>query len=145
MIDRIHELMNDKENWRDLESKNEYLYPGAFSKISAQHILFIPDIEKIKPKGAAEDFIWRDIQFSKGKTNLPRDIKVIIDGKKETLKYRVAPCAGIKKCPETNCSYTVPIKEHHPCPKHNIPLIKEGNCPVYFVYIEPSNKEDRRR
>ena len=28
-IDRLRELMNDKENW--LESKNDYLYPGTFS------------------------------------------------------------------------------------------------------------------
>ena len=145
VIDRLRELMNEQENWKYLESKNEYLYPGTFSTICHQRIVFIPDIDKIRPKGAVQDFIWRDIQLSKGKINLPRDIKVSIDGKDETLRYRVAPCAGIKKCPESSCNYIVQIKEHHPCPKHNTTLIKEGNCPVYFVYIEPANKDDKRR
>ena len=69
IIDRLHELMNNKENWRHLESKNEYLYPGTFSNISPQHVVFIPDIDKIKPKGsgAAEDFIWRESNFQRVK------------------------------------------------------------------------------
>ena len=87
IIDRLHEWMNNKENWKHLQSKNEYLYPGTFSNISSQYVIFIPDIDKIQPKGAVDDFIWRDIQLSKGRTNLPRDIKVTIDGQEETLKY----------------------------------------------------------
>ena len=111
LIDRLHELMNNMENWKLLESKEGFLYPGKFSTVTQQYMLF-PDIEQIKPNVAVkEDFIWQDIQLSKGKTNLPRDIKVTINGKQETLKYRMASCAGIKKCPESNCGYIVPIKD----------------------------------
>ena len=52
----------------------------------------------------------------------------------------MTPCAGVKRCPENDCNYTVPIKEHHQCPRHNIKLVKHANCPVYFVYIEPSDR-----
>ena len=71
------------------------------SNISNQHIVSIPDIDKFRPNGAVQDFIWRNIKLSKGKTNLPRDIKIILDGKEDTLRYRLSPCAGIKKCPES--------------------------------------------
>ena len=134
IIDRLRELLNSKENWRNVESKNDYLFPGIFSTVSNQHLIFVPDIDKIKPNRAAEDLLWRDIQLSRGKMNLPRDLKVIIDGKQETLRYRVAPCAGVKRCPENDCNYTVPIKEHHQCPRHNIKLVKDANCSVYIEH-----------
>ena len=42
------------------------------------------------------------------------DIKITLDGKEQTLRYQMAACAGINKCPESSCNYIVPIKEHLP-------------------------------
>ena len=93
-------------------------FSRSFSTVSTQHLLFVPNIDKIKPNGAAEDFHWRDIQLSKGKVNLPSDMKIIIiNEKEENLRYWVVPCAGVK----------------------------HANCPVYFVYIEPSVRDDQQR
>ena len=41
--------------------------------------------------------------------------------------------------------YTVAIEEHHKFPEHNILLIKQTSCPVYFVFLEPVDVSDKRR
>lgn len=149
IIDRVKELLVAKENWKVIQSSKDHLYPGCLREVALQYMLFIPDIGELKPsqsKGIiADDFLWKDIQFSKGKGNIPRIIETCIDGKSEKVLYRIAPCGGVKICPSEGCSYTVALKEHHRCPLHNQPLQKQGGCPVYFVYVEPEMKGDKRR
>lgn len=100
--------MADKEQWREIRCRNDYLYPGVFHNITRQHMLYTPDVTKLKPDsqpGIPDDFMWRDIQFSKGKMNMPQSVVVNIDGKIDRLQYRMAPCAGVKLCPQKGCEY----------------------------------------
>jgi len=42
-------------------------------------MLYTPDVTRLKPdsqSGIPNDFMWRDIQFSKGKLNMPRPIAI---------------------------------------------------------------------
>ena len=93
--------------------------------------------------------MWSDIQISKGKVNIDRKIKVKIDGKEEELLYRMAPCGGVKKCPESGCSYVCAVKDHPKCPTHGHTLKlsaeNSGRCPVTFVYLHPTQENDYRR
>ena len=44
----------------------------------------------------SDDFVWRDIQLSKGKVNGPRPVTIQIGEKQETLNYRMVPCGGVR-------------------------------------------------
>ena len=48
-------------------------------------------------------------------------------------------------CSVDGCTYTVVVKEDHKCPEHNTLLIKQTSCPVYFVFLEPLDVNDKRR
>ena len=91
------------------------------------------------------NFLWTDIQLSKGQLNTERLITVKICGKTEDVLYRSAPCLGVKVCPEKDCKYTISIRDKRACPDHNKPLEKSFNCPVEFVYIRPKANNDNRR
>ena len=93
----------------------------------------------------SDDFVWRDIQLSKGKVNGPRPVTIQIGEKQEILNYRMVPCGGVKVCSVDGCMYTMAIKEHHKCPEHNTLLMKQTSCPVYFVFLEPVDVSDKRR
>ena len=112
-------------------------------------MLYTPDVTSLKPdsqSGTPDDFMWRDIQLSEGKMNMPKSIIIkIIDGKMEKLQYRIAPCAGVKMCPQEDCGYIAAIKEHHSCSHHKVSLKRQGDFPVYFVYVEPTEANDKRR
>ena len=148
IVDTLRDLMTDKENWREISCRKDFWYPGVFQDITKQHMLYTPDVTSLKPdsqSGIPDDFMWRDIQLSKGKMNMPRSIIIKIEGKMEKLQYRIAPCAGVKMCPQEECSYIAAIKEHHTCPHHKVSLKRQGDCPVYFVYVEPTEANDKRR
>ena len=69
-----------------------------------------------------------------------------VNGKSEEIYYRIAPCGGVKCCAAEDCSYYVPNRERHPCPKHpDLFLVSSGECPVEFVYAWPVCKDDKRR
>ena len=111
-----------------------------------QCMLFIPNISQLKTHAEmSDDFIWRDVQLSKGKVNSPRPVTIRVREKQEKLNYRMVPCGGVKVCSVDGCTYTVAVKEHHKCPEHNTLLIKQTSCPVYFVFLEPLDVNDKRR
>ena len=91
--------------------------------------------------------MWYDIQCSKGKTNVDRKIKFRIHQKEHELMYCMAPCAGIKRCPEPRCNYICAVKARPKCPKHGQLLKRSGEqqCPVTFVYLHPVDETDPRR
>ena len=72
-------------------------------------------------------------------------IKIDVNGKTEEVYYRSAPCLGVKYCPVEGCQHVVPIRDKRNCPKHNVLLEKSGECPVQFVYLHPTNKQDGKR
>ena len=52
---------------------------GCYSNVSTQHMLFIEDINQLKPTQPSclpSDFLWRDVQFSKEKVNAPGKINI---------------------------------------------------------------------
>ena len=61
----------------------------------------------------------------------------------------MAPCGGVKKCPEAGCSYVCAVKDHPKCPTHgytlNLSTADSGRCPVIFVYLHPTQENDYRR
>ena len=87
---------------------------GFFSDNTNQHLLYCEDITSLKSSGCDLDFLWRDIQLSKGKTNGPRPVKLMVgrESNNVELQYRMAPCAGVKQCPTSDCHYTVAIREN---------------------------------
>ena len=81
--------------------------------------------------------------------NIDRKIKVKVDGKEEELLYRMTLCGGVKKCPESGCSYVCAVKDHPKCPTHGNALKlsaeNSGQCPVTFVYLNPTQENNYRR
>ena len=111
--------------------------------------MYIEDYQKVYascPKNV--QFLWADIQLSKGKVNNYKT-KVQIDGKDVSVVYRSAPCNGVKACPEDGCPYVAAIREQRSCKNHpSNPLYKTNDiepCPVQFAYIYPDDSNDHRR
>ena len=147
----VKKLMNDQENWRSVTSKYGYQFPGIFDGEVNQQMIHIPDCSKL-PQYTPSDphFLWKDIQFSKGKLNKPREVKFMIGGQEEALIYHSASCRGIKYCPEGSCGF-VASPTATKCPVHeNIRLCystaEKGECPIEFCYIHPTDiATDQRR
>ena len=79
--------------------------------------------------------------------NIDRKIKVKVDGKEELL-YHMTLCGGVKKCPESGCSYVCAVKDHPKCPTHGNTLKlsaeNSGRCPVTFVNLHPTQENNYR-
>jgi len=48
VVDTLQELTADKENWREISCRNDFLYPGVFQDITKQHMLYTPDVTRLK-------------------------------------------------------------------------------------------------
>ena len=142
----VRTFLNESENWKEIEEKHCYQFPGVFSSPATQQLYYTPDIKSLHQNSETDaNFLWKDIQLSKGQLNKEHLITVQISGKSEEVFYRSAPCLGVKYCPEKECKYTIPIHDKRACPEHSKPLEKTFNCPVEFVYIRPKANNDHRR
>ena len=143
----LTKLLCSSANWYNIESPEDYQYPGIFRVAYPQRLGYASDISAL-PFYTQKDehFLFNDIQISKGKLRAPRKVKFVVDGKEEFLNYRIAPCGGIKCCSVEDCHYTISISEHRSCPDHaGAEVIVSKECPVEFVYVWPANSEDKRR
>ena len=142
--------MKDSSTWLHISTKQEYQFPGVLKDVTNQYMLHSTDVRQL-PQATPDNphFMWSDIQIAKGKMNIDRKIKVTIDGIEEELFYRMAPCGGVKKCPESGCSYVCAVKDHPKCPTHGhtlkLPADNPTRCPVTFVYLHPTQENDYRR
>ena len=111
IIDTVKELMKNSSAWSHISTKQEHQFPGLLNDVTSQHMLHILDMRKL-PQVTPDNprFMWFDIQISKGKVNIDWKIKVKNDRKEEELLYRMAPCGGVKKCQEPECSYVCAVK-----------------------------------
>ena len=142
----IRKCFLEPENWKNINSKQDYQYLGLYTHPCEQNLYFIPDITQLDQCSSDNlHFLWNDLQFSKGQLNKDRLIEVDIGGKKEGVYYRSAPCLGVKICLVNGCIHVSPIREKRPCPHHKNKLVKTEGCPVEFVYIYPQNIQDKRR
>ena len=118
----------------------------CFSSPNIQHLHYTPDMKSLHQSSETDaNFLWTDIQLSKGQLNKDCLITVKICGRNEDVFYRSAPCLGVKYSPQKDYQYTVPICDKRVCPEHNKPLEISFNCTVEFVYIRPKAKDDNRR
>ena len=143
------ELLSDRTNWYNIESSDDYNFPGIFAKPFPQRLGYCEDVSKL-PNYEPSDphFLYSDIQIGKGKARPKRIIEVKIDGKYEKVYYRFAPCGGVKRCAmyTDGCSYVVPTNEIKVCNQHpDSKLVRSGECPVEFFYVWPEDAEDKRR
>lgn len=112
----IRKLIEDEENWKKISEKSDYQFPGVFPTQQSQRALFVDDCMKL-PQACVSNphFLWDDVQISKGSWNKDREVTVTIAGKAEKLMYRVAPCNGVKLCPQKGCDYAAPMSAQRPC------------------------------
>lgn len=90
-------LLEDKENWKHISSKNDYQYLGVFPNEQMQAIYYSSDCTKLDQACSTDPhFLWHDDQLSKGKVNKDYSINVQIGDKEEQLIYQCAPCNGVK-------------------------------------------------
>ena len=77
IIDTVMELMSNRDFWEEVSCPADYHYLGVFSKERMQCMLFIPNISQLKTHAKmSDDFVWRDIQLSKGTVNGPRPVPI---------------------------------------------------------------------
>ena len=143
----IRSCLQESENWKQIKSKEDYHFPGVYGQYHYNRnlLLYTTDYTLLEQTAENQHFMWNDIQFSKGPLNKDRKIECEIDGKKEILIYRTAPCNGVKYCSFTGCHYTAPVRKKRPCPHHKNLLSRTSSCPVEFVYIYPEESSDKRR
>ena len=137
-------LMADKENWREIQNKEDYQFPGVFTRKHFQAVFYTPDYTKFVAPGHTDPhFMLSDKQLSKDKMNI-HTTTMEIAGKSEV--------DGVKVCLVSGCSHVVPIRDQRPCKKHPKELqlqktnSKDSKCPVQFTYVYPKIfQEDKRR
>ena len=96
---RKRDLTCARAFWKEVSCPADYHYLGVFSKERMQCMLFIPSISQLKTHAEmSDDFIWRDVQLSKGKVNGPRPVTIWVGEKQEKLNNRMVPCGGVKVC-----------------------------------------------
>lgn len=151
----IRTMLQNSTYWFPITSSDDYQYPGVFKASYPQRLGYCEDVTKLGLYTSSNpDFMYYDIQLGKGKPRNPQTVTVTTsedkDGQQETLQveYKIAPCKGIKLCGrnEEGCDYVTSTREHRPCLSHpSVPLVACGSCPVEFVYIRPTDKNDNRR
>lgn len=145
----IRSLMESSKNWFPTTSEDDYQFPGIFRTPFPQRMAYCSDITTLPHFDQAnKHFLFTDIQFGKGKARIPQKTTMLIDGKEEEIWYRIVPCGGVKQCGqhEAGCTYVTSTRENRNCPLHpQTSLIRISDCPVEFVYIWPSDEEDKRR
>lgn len=142
LLPMLTKLLSSSENWYNIQDPEDYQYPGKFQHDYPQRLGFAADITTL-PFYTDEDehFLFNDIQIGKGKPRQPRKVMFNMDGTKEELFYRIAPCGGIKQGLHSCFS-----REHQPCPHHAEAQLKTSReCPVEFVYVWSVNNKDKRR
>ena len=76
----IRKCLLEPENWKYIQSKQDYHFPGTITHNTEQNLYVIPDITQLEQCSADNPhFLWNDIQFSKGPLNKDRLIEVKID------------------------------------------------------------------
>ena len=74
-------LLSDRTNWYNIESSDDYNFPGIFAKPFSQRLGYCEDVSKL-PNYEPSDphFLYSDIQIGKGKARPKRIIEVKIVG-----------------------------------------------------------------
>jgi len=84
----VRTFLNESENWKEIEEKHCYQFPGVFSSPATQQLYYTPDIKSLHQNSETDaNFLWKDIQLSKGQLNKERLITVQINGKSEEIFY----------------------------------------------------------
>ena len=145
----INGMISNPEQWFEIRSSYDYQFPGVFHSEYPQRLGYCPDITKLGLYTASNpEFMYYDIQFGKGKPRNPQKMLVTFTNTGDSLEvmYRITPCAGVKLCSETGCSYVTSTRDCKPCTQHpKAQLQRSGSCPVEFVYIQPCEPSDNRR
>lgn len=147
LLPKLSKLLSSCENWFEITQPDDYYYPGQFKSDYPKRLGFVPDITKLSfYVKEDEHFLFNDIQIGKGKLRSVRKLQISIEGKEESLNYRIAPCGGVKMCSAVGCSYVTSTREHRHCSSHpDSLLVSSGECPVEFVYVWPVDDTDKRR
>lgn len=140
----IESLLSSHLKWYEITNTTQYQHPGVFasgegSDTNIPRLGYIPDCSKLphytpnKPH-----FLYDENQLSKGHYNdNPRE--VVVNGEKRHVRIRYAACQGVQKCSFPSCIF-VSSNRAKKCPKHpSAQLEATGSCPVYVVYIYPTN------
>ena len=74
--------MNESENWKELKEKQLMLpISWHFSSPTIQHLYYTPDMNSLHQSSETDtNFLWTDIQLSKGQLNKERLITMKICG-----------------------------------------------------------------
>ena len=89
LLTTVRCLLKDSSTWVEIHEKENYHYPGFFKSEKMQFMYFTPDCSKLPHY--CPDFLWEDIQLSKGKLNKNHLTEVTVDGEKLKLHYRLHP------------------------------------------------------
>ena len=97
LLSLVKNLIEDEENWKKITDKENYQYLGTFSEPSSNFIYFLQYITQL-PHYTADnaEFLWSDVQFSKG-SSTKQIVEFNIGGKgKEKCVFHKAQCTGVK-------------------------------------------------
>ncbi len=147
----VRKLLLDRENWKIIETKRDYQFPGVFESDQLQSNYYTPDVSKLDQADPSNPhFMWDGIQLTKGKLNKDRLITVEVNDENLNLMCRSAPCNGVKNCPVESCNFVSPMSRQRPCNLHTDQPLKKTNCngllcPVEFGYLYPPNPLENKQ
>ena len=119
MVTTIRNLMSDSENWFQITNESDYHFPGVFATPHPKRLGYCADISTLPQYDCHNPhFLFSDIQLGKGKARNPQKVSMVVDGKEETLWYRIVPCGGVKLCPAAGCTHVVATREVRSCSHH---------------------------
>ncbi len=65
----VRKCLKESENWKHIESKQDYQFLGVYAHPCHQSLYYIPDVTALEQCSESPNFLWSDIQFSKGQLN----------------------------------------------------------------------------
>lgn len=60
----VRMYLNESKNWKEIEGKHSYQFPGIFPSLTTQQLYFIPNIKSLHQHSQNDtNFLWTDIQL----------------------------------------------------------------------------------
>ena len=91
MVTTIRNLMCDSRNWFEIADESDYHFPGVLKTPHPKRLGYCADISTLPQYDSHNPhFLFTDIQLGKGKSRNPQRVSMTVDGKDETVWYRIA-------------------------------------------------------
>ena len=112
-------------------------------------MLYTEDYTKVPgcpKKMKRENFIWNDVSMGKGSAHPVKTLNIKVQNKQLEVEIKRNRCAGVKVCSASGCNFAVgKLQKENKCLRHPDDPLITVDCEGSFVYVYPTDPNDRQR